>query len=61
MVTPAIWAVSLVVLIGAAVKGDSNNQSHQVVLGVASVVFVVATLVGLWQAWAPWQIELVNR
>lgn len=61
MIAPALWAVSLLVVVVTAVKSEPGNSRHQTILGVASAVLIATTLVGLWQAWAPWQIEVVNR
>lgn len=61
MIAPTVWAVSLLIVVVTAVKSEPGNSRHQAILGIASAVLIATTLVGLWQAWAPWQIEVVNR
>ena len=50
-----IWFTSLVLLILFGVRA---REKEQAVLVVAALVFCAATLVGLWQAWSPWEIVI---
>ena len=55
MVMPLIWFASLGLLI---LLGIRAREKEQAVLAVVAIVFCAATLVGLWQAWSPWEIVI---
>lgn len=62
MIEPWIWAGSLVALVVSSVivaRATDSKPTAQAVVGVFSLVFIVMTLIGLWQAWSPW--EIVSR
>lgn len=62
MIEPWIWAWSLVGLVVFSVivaRTEGDGSAAQIAAGAFSLVFAVMTLIGLWQAWSPW--EIVSR
>ena len=62
MIEPWIWAGSLAVVVLSSVvmaRTENGKSTLQLIAGVFSLVFIVMTLIGLWQAWSPW--EIVSR
>lgn len=62
MIEPWIWAGSLAVVVLSSVvmaRTEDGKSMLQLIAGVFSLVFIVMTLIGLWQAWSPW--EIVSR
>lgn len=77
MLFPALWflSIGLMVLGGVtdaaakrrnfAYEGDMYAKNAKTLstwlLAVGTLLFIVMTLCGLWQAWAPWDINIVVR
>lgn len=58
LVLPLAWMISIVLFsAGAIIETKKPGSSYSGVLGfIGGIGFIVTTLVGLWQAWAPWEI-----
>lgn len=74
MLFPALWFLSIgLVVLGGVIATAAKRRNpadwdytraktaSDWLLAVGTLLFIVMTLCGLWQAWAPWDINIVVR